>query len=295
MTGSIVTIGRFDGVHVGHQSIIRMVVEKATGNHLRSVVLTFDRHPLKTLEPESHPEILTPTDLRVRLIKALGVDEVKLIKFDKRFSLLDPEAFLDSVVLPLNVKELIVGKDFKFGKERRGDIDFVTRYAAVHGFKLTIAPFLKINGNKVGSSKIRAFLKKGDIAACRKMLGRNPSLNGLVVQGESLGASLGFPTANLRPDPDLCLPKTGVYAGIVNLSDHMYRCLVNVGLAPTFHRRSHPVIEVHIPGEMFELYGKELLVELVSRIRDEVEFKDRESLIGQLRDDTTKLEDMIRL
>lgn len=294
MTDSIVTIGRFDGVHVGHQAIIKQVVETAVREGARSVVLTFDRHPMKTLKPHSHPEILTPTNLRLRLIKALGVDEVRLIKFDKTVSCMEPAEFLDKILLPLQVRELLVGKDFRFGRDRSGDINFVGDYARDHGFKLSVVPFFKIDGMKVGSSKIRSYLKGGDIVTSKMMLGRNPSFTGVVIKGERIGSDLGFPTANLKPDPDLCLPKTGVYAGIVSFDGRTYDCLVNVGFAPTFHARSHPLLEVHVPGQDLDMYGKEILVELTARIRDEREFKDKKDLIEQILDDASKLRDMIR-
>lgn len=295
MKKSFVTIGQFDGIHLGHQVIIGAVVKEARRCGGWGIVVTFDKLPEAVLSPETAPRLLTPPAEKTRLLKGLGVDKVLILHFTPEFAACSARRFLDETILPLNVGELIVGEDFRFGRGRKGDISYLTKYADRHGFAVRTVPLLTVGGVKAGSSRIRNLLAAGDIEAARAMLGRYPSYSGRVVPGDGRGREIGFPTANLMLDKNVCLPEEGVYAGVAVTGGARFVCLVNLGLAPTFGPRRAPLMEAHLLGYKGDLYGRVLEVEIRHRLRDELVFPDTEALLAQLAKDAQTAARVVRL
>ncbi len=294
MKASALTIGLFDGVHLGHQYIIRRVVEVSTRDHLRSIAVTFDRHPSEILSKENNPKLITQTEVKTTLIKEMGIEQIELIEFNREFAELDPQKFLEVFLLPLNVSELIVGEDFMFGHNRKGDMAFLDKYASINNIKLVSIALQRINGEKISSSRIRQLIVQGNIELAAKYLGRYPLYTGQVVRGESRASSFGYPTANIELHNNLCLPKSGVYAGEVTASNFTRPCLINIGYAPTYGDRDEKVFEVHILDYKNELYGQKLNVTIKKMIREEKRFADEKSLVNQISKDVKLLRNMIR-
>lgn len=294
MPGSVVTIGIFDGVHKGHQEIIKRAVAIAKERGLKSIALTFDRHPLETLKPEEKPDLLTPLPEKISLIKKLGIDHIVVLEFDKEFSQLSPEEFLRRSLLPLDVKEIIVGEGFRFGQGRTGDTRFLEEYGKKNNINVSIQELIQIGGQKAGSSLIRRLLREGDIDKVSEMLSRFPTVRGVVVHGDKRGRALGFPSVNIHPSKGTCLPKVGVYAGLVSFDKSRKRSAINIGYAPTFGGRKEICLEAYILDFTGELYGKEVEIEFRARLRDEIAFPDAKSLAEQIVKDAQKVRDMIR-
>lgn len=294
MSGSIITIGLFDGVHIGHTKIIGDIVAEARNAHAESVVVTFDRHPYQTVRPGSHPKLITTLEERVRLIEKLGVDRIVVLEFTDELADMGPQEFLDTVIAPLRCRKVVVGADFRFGRGRTGDIGTLAEYGAKHGFEVKAEPLRMVGNVKAGSSEIRRLLSDGDISAASRMLGRNPSYAGEVVHGDGRGTKIGFPTANLAIDPDLCLPRTGVYAGACEIDGDRYVAVVNIGHAPTFGAREEPLLEMHVLEFSGPLYGRTVTVGLYGRLRDEALFEDTSALVKQVEKDAQRAADMVR-
>lgn len=293
MNGSIVTIGLFDGVHLGHQAVISQIVAEARDSGLSSSVVTFDRHPADILRPGHGPLMLTVPATKEKLIKALGVDSVVIIPFTAAFAKLGADEFLSSFILPLAPFKVAVGEDFHFGKNREGDFETLSRFAEEHEFQVESIKLLFVNGEKASSSAIREHMMDGDIETARKILGRYLSFTGEVVTGEKRGRLLGFPTANINLPSYLCLPLDGVYAGYVKVDGVSHKAVLNVGLAPTFGGRKTSLMEAFLLDFSGDLYGRPATVEFHDRIRGEVKFDNPEDLARQIADDAQKALDML--
>lgn len=300
--GSVATIGIFDGLHKGHKAIIKKTVQIAKQKRLASIAITFDRHPSSTLKSQ-HTRLLIGSYEKIKQIKKLGINQVIVIEFDRQFSQLSPRQFVDKVLLPLNVSHIVVGEKFRFGRDRRGDLKFLASYGRRHGIDLTIQPLLRAGPSvrtgragreKISSSRIRSLLKQGKIKEVSEMLGRFPTFKGHVVPGKARGKRLGFPSANLRLDEMLCLPKIGVYGGYVKVDSKRKKCLINWGYAPTFGKRDRPVLEVHCLDLDQDLYNKQVEVEIRLHLRGEISFSNKEALARQLKRDAKKVKDMLR-
>ncbi|MFA5867701.1 MAG: bifunctional riboflavin kinase/FAD synthetase [Actinomycetota bacterium] len=295
MKKSIVTIGLFDGVHVGHRQVITRAVSEARAAGLRSVAVTFDRHPSDILHPGHGPLLLTDAATKKRLIQELGVDEVLIVPFTEELSVLKPGEFLDKVVLPLDPANIVVGSDFKFGRNREGDTAYLSDYAAKHGFGVESLNLHTVKGEKASSSAAREHLIEGDVGSAGAILGRCPVFRGKVVSGEKRGRELGFPTANVELAEFLCLPRDGVYAGRIGTGGKTYAAVINVGLAPTFGVRRASIIEAYALDFDGDLYDQDILVEFCERIRGEKKFDNAADLAKQIADDAQKARTMIEL
>jgi riboflavin kinase/FMN adenylyltransferase len=278
---SVVTIGNFDGVHLGHREIFREIVRKANEINAVSVVVTFVPHPLKVLRPEQAPRLLNTYAEKERLIKASCVDYLVELPFDAEMAEMSPQDFVEQIlVAKLGVKHLIIGYDYAFGRDRTGDADFLTRAGQEKGFTVqALGPILR--GEEIYSSTLaRRLLAAGDVVGVVEPLGRNFTLEGRVVRGANRGAKLGFPTANLLTEKEI-LPRPGVYAVKVKLDGEMLDGVMNIGFNPTFgvERIS---LEVHILDFDRDIYDQTLRVYFVERLRDERVFKSADELADSI-------------
>ncbi|MEX0639203.1 MAG: bifunctional riboflavin kinase/FAD synthetase [Balneolaceae bacterium] len=285
---SVVTVGTFDGVHKGHKVLINKVVSIARENRARSVLVTFDPHPRSIIHPgPDGVRLLTTLRERCDTLQEMGIDEMVVVPFDRDFSLLDSETFIRKILWEkIGLKHYIIGYDHQFGRNREGSIDTVKNLSKEIGFTLHIVTEQEVGNRKVSSSLIRRALEQdGDVGLASKLLGNLYRLSGTVVHGSSRGTEIGFPTANIRPDhPDKVVPLKGVYAVLVYYKMREFKGMMNIGVRPTFNERE-TTLEVHIFNLNEDLYGQEIEIRFVSRVRDEINFGSREELIEQLKRD----------
>jgi riboflavin kinase / FMN adenylyltransferase len=264
-----VAIGTFDGVHLGHQAVI---------DHA-DTVLTFDPHPLSVVHPERAPRLITPFEVRRDLIAGLGVRELVIIPFDAEFAHLTAEQFIDEVLLEkLDARKISIGENFNFGAMAKGSPEMLSRHSS---FETRVVPMIQIDGEVVSSGRIRALVETGDVAEAQRCLGAPFMVEGPVVRGEQRGRELGFPTANQVPDPALVVPGQGVYATFAN----GIPAATNVGVRPTFESELGLLIESHLIDRSEDLYGQNLRVAFVERLRGEERFDSAEALTRQMRRD----------
>ena len=286
--GGILALGTFDGVHLGHQKVIKSLKRQAKRLKKKSIVLTFDIHPLKTVDPAKCPPLLTPKEEKINLIQNLGIDLLILANFNKRFSSLSPEKFVKDILVDrLGIEEVFVGKDFIFGKGGTGNITFLKNKSREYGFGVKIIPPEKVGKSTISSTKIRELIKEGKVNKAALLLGRPYSLYGRVVHGESRGRELGYPTANIRPHYEV-IPSDGVYLGEIEIKGKNRDGLLNIGAQPTFHKRGARIIETYIFNFNGRIYGRDIKVSFLQRIRDEIVFKSTEALKAQIRKDIIK-------
>lgn len=291
---SVVTVGTFDGVHIGHQAILRYLVARARERGGTSVVLSFDPHPRKIVRGESVP-LLTTIDERADAVETMGIDRFVIMPFTKEFSLLAAEEFVEDVLLDrIGLREIVIGYDHAFGHDRRGDAALLKEMGARHGFTVDVIPPQVVEEHIVSSTEIRNLLADaGDVESAAGMLGRPYSLCGSVVHGDGRGRAIGFPTANLHVShPDKLIPAVGVYAvrAFRSSADGTGRALpgmMNIGYRPTFGEGDRTA-EVHLLDFDGDLYGKDLRIEFVARMRDERRFDSKEALLEQLSKDRSR-------
>lgn len=283
---SVVTIGKFDGLHVGHMELIREAVEIAQEERLRSVVVTFDRHPDEVLNPADVPVLLAAATARNRQLAAAGVNQVEELKFTEALANLSPAEFVDAVLLKrLNARVVVVGSDFRFGHNASGTIDTLRALGAERDVRIVIADDVVKDGRRVSSTWVREALEAGDIELATRLLGHAPSVLGEVVHGLKRGRELGFPTANLGTNAQGFVPADGVYACWVRVAGSRYPSSVSIGLNPTFGDVTHRSVEAFLIDANLDLYGQVLEVEFVHRLRGMIAFPGREALIDQMHDD----------
>lgn len=262
-----VAIGTFDGVHRGHQEVIKGA----------DTVLTFDPHPLAVLHPAALPKLLMPQSVKRDVLDGLGVDELVVIPFDEEMSKLSAEEFIEQILVErLGAEWVSVGENFRFGAKARGNPEML---AAHPEFETRVVPLLEVGGEAVSSTRIRALVAAGDMEAARRCLGAPFMVEGEVVPGDQRGRELGFPTANIVPDDELVIPGHGVYAAFAN----GHPAAVNVGVRPTFETGRGVLIETYLIDHDEDLYGKILRVAFVGRLRGEKRFEGVEDLIAQMR------------
>jgi len=285
---SVVTVGVFDGVHIGHRAVIKKVVSRAKMVGAVSIVVTFDPHPLKVLRGKRLALSLISLRHRVKLIKDMGVDKVIIMKFDKILSRMRPDDFIKNIIArKLKAKEIFVGEDFCFGRGAAADIGALKDIGKVAGLKVRLVKAVKNSSGIISSSEIRKLVTSGKISDASKFLGRPLSILGSVVSGAKLARSLGYPTANVNPHHE-AIPPSGVYAVKVRFNEKFFKGVVNIGIRPTFYDHGkdvEPSIEVHIFDFHGNIYGKDLEIIFVKRIRAEKKFKTIDSLIEQVRKD----------
>lgn len=281
---TVLTLGNFDGLHLGHIKILKMVCERAKELRVKSVVYTFDPHPLKVIAPDKSPPIMLTIKEKARLIKTFGIDVMIVAKFTKKFASKDPREFVKEILVnALNAREVIVGHDYAFGKGKRGTITYLKKLGAEFGFKVTVIDAYKLAGKIVSSSRVRAEVKAGRLRSAAKLLGRDFAINGTVVHGTGIGKNFGFPTANIKPTTEL-LPKDGVYAVRAEFDGRTINGVANIGSAPTFGGKDR-VIEVHLLDFAGDIYDKNISVAFIRRLRSEKTFKDKKALIRQIKKD----------
>jgi riboflavin kinase/FMN adenylyltransferase len=286
----VVTLGNFDGVHLGHQHIFRRVKEEASKIHGEGVVITFEPHPLKVLAPEKFLPLLTPFRKKMMLIEKSGIEIVLCIEFSLKFSEMVPSEFIESILVgKIGVKKVIIGYNYHFGKRQMGDARTLKEAGQLFRFDVEVVEPLRVGQTIVSSSKIRTLIQRGQVEEASKLLGRDYPIIAKVVEGEKRGGALGFPTANLEISEEL-YPKTGVYTVEVLWHQQRFNGLANIGSNPTFSAQAgkgeEPFsLEVHILDFNRKIYGKEIEVRFKKRIRDEVRFESPSLLIEQIKKD----------
>ena len=283
---SVVTIGTFDGVHIGHQKIIKQLVEIAEKDNLQAVVLTFFPHPRMVLQKDTGINLINTIDEKSQLLENFGIDHLVIHKFTKEFSRLGAMEFVrDTLVKKLHVKHIIIGYDHRFGRNRTANIDNLREYGEVYNFKITEISAQEIDEVAVSSTKIRKALNNGDIEVANAFLGYNFMLTGTVVEGKNLGKQIDFPTANLNIEESYKLiPKNGSYVVKSIIEDKTIYGMMNIGTNPTVNGESQS-IEVHFFNFNKNIYNKKIQVELIKRLRDEQKFDSIDTLKVQLHKD----------
>jgi riboflavin kinase/FMN adenylyltransferase len=284
---TLVTIGVFDGVHLGHKHLISQLVGKAEQENLLSVVVTFRQHPQEVLHPDTRLPFLTSLAEREKLLKNEGVDIIIPLTFTAETSRLSARDFIGLLKKHLGMRGMVIGPDFALGKKREGTADALCKLGREMGFSVTVVPPVVIDGEIVSSTAIRKALSDGDVHRVRRLAGRGFSLWGPVVAGAGRGVALGFPTANLDFGPEQALPADGVYAGWANLNGKNHPAMANIGTNPTFGDKRRAV-EVYVVDYRGDLYGKEIQMEFVERLRGEKRFDSVEELKRQMAEDVKK-------
>ncbi|MFC1934942.1 bifunctional riboflavin kinase/FAD synthetase [Chloroflexota bacterium] len=278
---TLLTIGVFDGVHLGHKYLISKLIEQARQNNLLSGVVTFRQHPQEVVSTRVKLSFLTDPEERRGLLKAEGVDIVVLLSFTAELARLSPREFVGLLQKCLRMRGLVIGPDFALGKDREGDADILSELGKEKGFSVTVVPPVMINGEVASSTVVRKAVSEGDMKKVTELTGRPFSLHGRVVDGGGRGAGLGFPTANLDINQEHVLPNEGVYASWAYVDGREYQSLTNIGICPTFGG-SECVAEVYLVDYRGDLYGRELKVNIMDRLRDEVKFNSAEELKQQI-------------
>lgn len=292
LAGPVLTLGNFDGVHLGHQAIFKKVVDRAKETGGTSIAFTFEPHPLKVLAPERSPLLLNTFHGKMRLFEAAGIDVVLCANFTRAFADQNPEDFAREILCKkIGVREVYVGYDYAFGKGREGSIESLRRMGRANGFEVGIVEPVRAGDFVVSSSLVRDRISGGRVEDAAELLGRHYSIEGEVVHGSHRGRTLGFPTANLHTANEL-IPGFGVYAVVANIDGRGLKGVASLGVRPTFD--SGPVsIEVYILGWQDDLYGRQIEVSFVKRLRGEEKFPDVDSLVRQIRRDVADAETVL--
>jgi riboflavin kinase/FMN adenylyltransferase len=282
---TVVTVGNFDGVHLGHRAILARVTARAKELGSQPVALTFDPHPVKVLRPQANLPLLTTPEQKFRLLAEAGMEAVVVLPFTQEFSTISARDFVVRYFVErLKAREVVVGHDYSFGHNREGNIELLKELGQTLGFTVQVVWAVEVNGAVVSSSLIRAMLKLGKVEEANHLLGRPYGVVGRVIAGKGRGAKvLGIPTANILPENDL-LPASGIYAVLVRRGDEVLAGVANIGTCPTFDNQELS-LEVHIFDFSGELYGERLGVEFIARLREERRFPSVDALAAQIRAD----------
>ena len=285
---AVITIGNFDGVHIGHQALFHEVIEKAEAIDGTSIAMTFEPHPIRVLKQNGHPPLITLYEQKAELIERTGIDVLICVPFTKAFASLSADQFIkDLLVKRIGMKAIVVGEDYSFGKNREGNIDMMKSYAPDCGFEVIVARWIKMSKgftDRISSTKIRELVTDGHMTEAEKMLGRRYQIRGRVMTGRDRGGKLlGIPTANINLHDELC-PKTGIYAVTVECSGSRHNGVANIGYSPTFEDHEFTV-EVHILDFNANIYGEKIRVNFIKRLRDEIKFSNISELIDQIKKD----------
>lgn len=293
---TVVTTGTFDGVHLGHKTIIDRLIESARQINGESVVVTFDPHPRQVLYPNDQSlKLLQSIEEKASRLEALGVDHLLVLKFDKAFSELSSDTFIRNILVDaVGTRKLVVGYDHHFGKNREGSFESLRKQGLIHGFTVEEIPAHDIDQVSVSSTAIRKALMLGDIKTANSYLGYAYSFSGEVVQGNQMGRQLGFPTANLRiSHPLKLIPAIGVYAVTVVIQNRTYFGMLNIGYRPTLTDDLLLTCEVHVLDFSEDIYGESIQVRFMDRLRDEKRFAGKDELIQQLQEDRFQVAQML--
>lgn len=295
--GSAVTIGTFDGVHLGHRALIARTVSEAQRRGCSSCIVTWDRHPLMTLRPEMAPRLLSTPERKLELLGSTGVDQIAILPFTEELSHLSPEEFVAQILVHgLAAKAVFVGEGWRFGHKRAGDVDLLQKLGVANGFEAHPVELASEDGDAVSSSRIREAVAAGHMNVARDLLGRPFDIDGVVVGGDKRGTGLGFPTANIDCNPHLAYPARGVYAGRARVVESWFPAAINIGVNPTFGGDPE-VTPVHVEAFILDfhgdLYGQTLRVEFHQRLRDEMRFSSVDDLITQMHRDVEATRNLI--
>ena len=288
---AVITIGNFDGVHIGHQALFHEVIEKADAIDGTSIVMTFEPHPVRILKQNGHPPLITLYEQKVELIESSGIDVLICIPFTLEFAAISAEEFVKDILLTrIGMKAIVVGEDYTFDKNRKGDIKLLQTYAKNYGFEVIVADWilaLNKSSDRISSTQTRELVIEGRVAESQKLLGRYYQIRGVVTTGRNRGGRLlGFPTANIILHDELC-PKTGVYAVTVEFRSKTHKGVANIGYSPTFGDHVFSV-EVHLLDFNENIYDRKIRVNFIQRIRDEKKFSNISELSDQIKKDIVK-------
>lgn len=285
--GGIVTVGNFDGVHLGHQKMLRDVAERAASLRIPSVVVTFDPHPLKVLRPEEAPKMIQTLRQREQAIEGCGIEAILIVSFTRDFSLTPAERFVRELLLRrLAAREVHVGERFTFGHRKRGNLDLLRRVGAEGGMEVVGIADVTDGVERISSTRIRRLLDEGDVELAARLLGRPYAMDGLVAKGDRMGRKIGFPTINLKPENEL-LPLDGVYVSTVFLPsfDRTFGCVTNIGRRPTVYEDYATTIESYVLDFSSDVYGEKIRLAFLRRLREERVFPSMLDLTAQIRRD----------
>ncbi len=295
---AVVTIGNFDGVHIGHQALFHQVIETADTISGTSVAITFEPHPLRVLKKDAPPPQITLYDQKIELIEKSGIDVLVCIPFTEAFADLSARAFVhDLLIQKIGMQVIVVGQDYTFGRKREGNVALLRQYARQLDFEVVVLDWIKsgrLGAGRTSSTKIREFVMQGQLEAAQKLLGRFYQIRGTVVTGRDRGGKLlGFPTANINLYDELC-PQTGVYAVSVECRGKRFQGVANIGYSPTFDDHIFTV-EVHILDFKEDIYGETIRVNFIKRIREEKKFSQISELADQIAKDIDVAREILHL
>jgi riboflavin kinase / FMN adenylyltransferase len=290
---SAVSIGVFDGLHRGHQALLATVVARARASGLVATVVTFDPPPAAVLAPAGGPRRIQRIDQRLEGLEHLGVERVRLVTFSEGLRHESATAFVERVLVgELHAREVVVGADFRFGRDREGDVGLLAGLGARWGFGVTGADIVR-DGARLSSTAVREFLERGDVAGARRVLGRPFTLRGEVAPGDARGRALGFATANVALDELQQLPRDGVYGALARVAPGQWRpAAVSVGTRPQYYERGERLVEVHVLDFSGDLYGASLDVAFLARLRDQEVFEDEAGLVERIAQDVARTRDL---
>ena len=280
-TNSVITLGNFDGIHLGHQELVRMVMKRAQEIRGQSMVVTFRPHPLKVLAPEKCPPLISIYEEKIELFRKLGIDVLVKIPFSLHFAEMSPRDFVRKILCDLlGLKEIFVGYNYRFGRGREGTTQTLRAMGEEFNFRVNEVKQIALKSEVISSTRIRQLLTAGEVEHAAELLGRPYAITGIVIRGDSRGKTLGFPTANIASKHAI-VPANGVYAVKLSARDTCYSGVVNIGVRPTFETKSL-AIEVHVFDFNEDLYGEEVTIYFIRKIREERKFETSEALIGQI-------------
>lgn len=293
---AVTTVGFFDGVHLGHQKIINLLLKKAQDQETESVIVTFEPHPRLYFDPTASQNLKLITDIeeKINLFRNLGVHNLLIIPFDGRIANLSSEDFIEKIIIEkIGTHTLLLGHDHRFGRNREGSFEYLKQNQAKFGIQVFEISRLDIDEAAVSSTRIRTFLNNGEVSSAATLLGRNYSITGTVIEGKKLGRTIGFPTANIHiENPYKLLPKMGVYAVEVIIDEHEYGGMLNIGFNPTVNASNLKHIEVHVFDFKEDIYNKKVTLRFLSRLRDEQKFNGIEALKAQLSRDAAEAKEI---
>lgn len=285
--GSVLSIGNFDGVHIGHQTVLGQVAERAEDLGVASALMTFDPHPVKLLRPHEAPALLTTIDQRISLLARTGLDYALVVPFTHKVARMEAIEFIRQVLVErLAVRQVMIGANFRFGADRRGDVDLLVEAGREYGFEAAAWPTVEVDGTSVSSTRVRESVRQGRMTEARRLLGRVVFGDGRVRVGKRLGRRLGFPTLNIELDNELH-PAEGVYVTAVSIPsfNRVFPGVTNVGVRPTVYENSHLTIESHLLDFTADVYDERVRIFFLRRLRDEQTFPSTMQLMAQIRKD----------
>ena len=295
--GAAITVGTFDGLHLGHRALIAATINSAEETGGTSVLVTWDRHPLETLRPGSEPKVLTTPARKAELVEATSIDALVVLPFDKEFSTWSPERFVTDVLVRLGARTVFVGDGWRFGHKRAGTIELLQSMGAEHEFVTSGLMLAEVDGEPVSSTRVRSAIAAGDMEAAHVLLARPFDVDGVVLRGDRRGTGLGYPTANLMLDRSIAHPPRGVYAGRATIASGItYTAAINVGVNPQFGGDPEATpwrVEAFLLDFDGDLYDQPLRVELHHRLRDESTFESIDALLEQIAKDVERTRSLI--